>query len=183
MHPPERRTTRIGGARPDGKRGTRTAWGMSAGYFRRMPLDPSFVGRSYPPTAPYLVGREKIREFATAIGATDAAYHDPEVARALGHADVVGPPTFPVVLTMASSRQIIDDPALGLDYSRVVHGDQRFAYVRPVVAGDELVCVNTVDEIVSRGGHDFLTTRTDVRTSAGEAVVTVWSKLVVRGEA
>ncbi|GAB3140240.1 MaoC family dehydratase N-terminal domain-containing protein [Micromonospora sonneratiae] len=147
-----------------------------------MPLDTSFVGRSYPPTAPYVVGREKIREFATAIGATEAAYHDPEAAHALGHSDVLAPPTFPVVLTMAASQQIIDDPALGLDYSRVVHGDQRFAYTRPVVAGDELVCVNTVEDIVSRGGHDFLTTRTEVATVAGEPVVTVWSKLVVRGE-
>jgi acyl dehydratase len=147
-----------------------------------MPLDPSFVGRSWPPTQPYLVGREKIREFARAIGATDSAYHDPEAARALGYADVVAPPTFPVVVTMGSSRQIIEDPELGIDYSRVVHGDQKFAYVRPVVAGDSLVCVNTVEEITSRGGHDFLTTRTDVTTEAGEPVLTAWSKLVQRGE-
>ena len=147
-----------------------------------MPLDQSFVGRSWPATAPYLVGREKIREFAAAIGATDAEYHDPEAARAVGYADVVAPPTFPVVITMAASRQIIADPELGLDYSRVVHGDQRFAYARPVVAGDSLICVNTVDEITSRGGHDFLTTRTEVTTEAGEPVLTAWSKLVQRGE-
>ncbi|HEX8626768.1 MAG TPA: MaoC family dehydratase N-terminal domain-containing protein [Catenuloplanes sp.] len=147
-----------------------------------MPLDPSFVGRTYPPTAPYQVGREKIREFALAIGATDAAHHDPDAARALGHRDLVAPPTFPVLVTMAAGRQIVDDPELGVDYSRVVHGDQRFRYVRPVVAGDELVCTSTVEEIVSRGGHDFLTTRTEVGTVTGEPVVTVWSKLVVRGE-
>ncbi|MFI7540169.1 MaoC family dehydratase N-terminal domain-containing protein [Actinoplanes sp. NPDC049599] len=147
-----------------------------------MPLDSSFVGRSWPATPPYLVGREKIREFAAAIGATDPEYHDPEAARAAGYPDVVAPPTFPVVVTMAASRQIVADPALGLDYSRVVHGDQKFAYTRPVVAGDSLVCVNTVDEITSRGGHDFLTTRTEVTTEAGEPVVTVWSKLVQRGE-
>ncbi|MGW4498486.1 FAS1-like dehydratase domain-containing protein [Micromonospora sp. NPDC004336] len=147
-----------------------------------MSLDPSFVGRTYPPTAPYQVGREKIREFATAIGATDPAHHDPEAARALGHPDVVAPPTFPVVVSMAASQQIIDDPDLGVDYSRVVHGDQRFAYTRPVVAGDELVCVCVVEDVSSRGGHDFLTTRTEVGTPAGEPVVTVWSKIVVRGE-
>lgn len=147
-----------------------------------MPLDPSFVGRTYPPTAPYQVGREKIREFAKAIGATEPLHHDPGAARAEGYADVVGPPTFPIVITMAASRQIVNDPELGVDYSRVVHGDQRFAYTRPVVAGDELVCVNTIEEILSRGGHDFLTTRTDVATASGEPVVTVWSKLVVRGE-
>ncbi|GAB1644939.1 MaoC family dehydratase N-terminal domain-containing protein [Krasilnikovia sp. MM14-A1259] len=147
-----------------------------------MPLDQSFVGRSFPPTPPYLVGREKIREFASAIGALDPEYHDPEAAQAKGYPDVVAPPTFPVVVTMAASRQIVTDPELGLDYSRVVHGDQRFAYTRPVVAGDALVCVNTIEEITTRAGHDFLTTRTDVTTEAGEPVVTAWSKLVQRGE-
>ncbi|SCG14085.1 Acyl dehydratase [Micromonospora echinofusca] len=147
-----------------------------------MSLDPSFVGRTYPPTAPYQVGREKIREFATAIGTADPAHHDPAAARALGHPDVVAPPTFPIVLTLAANQQIIDDPDLGVDYSRVVHGDQRFAYTRPVVAGDELVCVSVIDDVSSRGGHGFLTTRTEVATAAGEPVVTVWSKLVVRGE-
>ena len=147
-----------------------------------MALDPSFVGRSWPPTEPYLVGREKIREFARAIGATDPEYHDPEAARAIGYPDVVAPPTFPTVITNLSNAQIITDPALGLDYSRVVHGDQRFKYTRPVVAGDVLVCVNSVEEITQRGGHDFLTTRTDVTTADGEPVVTAWSKLVQRGE-
>src|SRR3954447_10574311 len=98
-----------------------------------MPLDQSYVGRSYPPTEPYQVGREKIREFARAIGATDPEHLDPEAARALGYADVVAPPTFPIILTMSSShRQIVEDRELGIDYSRVVHGDQRFAYRRPI---------------------------------------------------
>jgi acyl dehydratase len=147
-----------------------------------MPLDPSFVGRTYPPTRPYEVGREKIREFAAAVGADHPAHHDPDAARALGHPDLVAPPTFPVVMSMAAGNQVIDDPALGLDYSRVVHGDQRFSYIRPVYAGDRLTCVCTVEEIISRGGHDFLTTRTDVATEDGEPVVTVWAKLVARGE-
>ena len=95
---------------------------------------------------------------------------------------MVAPPTFPTVITMATSRQIIADPALGMDYTRVVHGDQKFSYTRPVVAGDALVCVNSVEDITSRGGHDFITTRTEVTTEAGEPVVTVWAKLVQRGE-
>ena len=147
-----------------------------------MPLDPSFTGRSWPPTEPYLVGREKIREFARAIGAENPEYHDPEAARAIGYPDVVAPPTFPTVVTMAAGTRIIDDPELGLDYTRVVHGDQSFVYTRPVVAGDALVCVSTVEEISQRGGHDFITTRTDVTTESGEPVVTAWSKLVQRGE-
>jgi acyl dehydratase len=147
-----------------------------------MPLDPSFVGRTYPPTAPYLVGREKIREFARAIGAEDAAYHDPDAARAIGYADVVAPPTFVTVVTMSASRQVSGDPALGMDYSRVVHGDQKFSYARPIQAGDELTCVNTVEDITQRGGHDFLTVRTEVTDGAGQLVVTATSKLVQRGE-
>jgi acyl dehydratase len=146
-----------------------------------MPLDASFVGRTYPPTTPYLVGREKIREFADAIGAPDPAYRDPEAARALGHPDVIAPPTFPVVLTMAAGEQLISDPGLGVDYTRVVHAEQRFAYTRPVRAGDSLTCVCVLEDVSSRGGHDFLTTRTEV-TADSEAVVTVWSRLVVRGE-
>jgi acyl dehydratase len=146
-----------------------------------MPLDPSYAGRTYPPTPPYRVGREKIRQFARAIGAADGAYVDPEAAKALGYDDVVAPPTFPVVLATAANEQVVNDPALGVDYSRVVHGDQRFRYARPVVAGDELVCVTTVEEVFAKAGHDFLTTRHDVITTAGEPVVSVWCKLVIRG--
>lgn len=147
-----------------------------------MPLNRAYEGRQLPPAGPYLVGREKIREFATAIGADDPAYHDPAAARALGYPDVVAPPTFPVVAAAGAGQQLRDDPELGLDFPRVVHGDQRFAYIRPVVAGDALVCTVTVEEIIERGGHEFLTTRTDVTTAAGEPVVAVWNKLVVRGE-
>ena len=145
-----------------------------------MPLDSSFVGRSWPATAPYLVGREKIREFAAAIGATDAEYHDPEAARAAGYPDVVAPPTFPVVVTMAASRQIVADPALGLDYSRVVHGDQKFAYTRPVRAGDRLTVTSTIESIKSLAGNDILDVRGEVHDEAGEHVVTAVTKLVAR---
>ena len=147
-----------------------------------MALDQSFVGRSYPPTEPYEVGREKIREFAEAVGDPNPAYTDPDAAKQLGHTDVIAPPTFVFTITFKAAGQVVQDPQLGLDYSRVVHGDQKFVYTRPVVAGDALVCVNSVDEITSRGGHDFLTTRTEVSTADGEPVVTVWSKLVQRGE-
>jgi acyl dehydratase len=145
-----------------------------------MPLDPSFVGRSYPPTAPYLVGREKIREFATAIGDSNPAYLDVEAARALGHPDLVAPPTFAIVLSLPAAHQIVLDPALGLDYSRVVHGEQRFALTRPIHAGDELTVVATVEKIRSVAGNDIITTRGDIATTAGEPVATAYSTLVSR---
>jgi acyl dehydratase len=147
-----------------------------------MALDPSLVGHVYPPTEPYLVSREKIREFATAIGSTEPAYLDPEAARALGYPDVLAPPTFPIVLTAAGTQLLIDDEKLGLDFSRVVHGDQRFTYTRPVRAGDRLVSAVTIEEISERGGHAFLTTRIEIATEDGEPVVTTRAKLVVRGE-
>ncbi|HEX6498971.1 MAG TPA: MaoC family dehydratase N-terminal domain-containing protein [Micromonosporaceae bacterium] len=147
-----------------------------------MPLDQSFVGRSYPPSDVYEVGLEKIREFATAVGATHPVYHDRDAARAAGYPDVIAPPTFPVVLWARFAAVVTDDPALGVDYSRVVHGDQRFGYTRPVHAGDRLVCVTTIEAITTRAGHDFLTTRTDMSTEDGEPVVSTWSRLVVRGK-
>jgi acyl dehydratase len=147
-----------------------------------MALDSGYVGRSFPPTEPYVVGREKIREFVQAIGANDAVYVDPAAATTRGYPDVIAPPTFPIVVTAPTMRQLVDDPGLGLDFSRVVHGDQRFTYARPVHAGDVLTCVCTVAEITERGGHGFLTTRTEITDATGDLVVTATAKLVVRGE-
>jgi acyl dehydratase len=147
-----------------------------------MAIDPSQVGRTFPPSVPYQVGREKIREFAEAIGARDAVYHDPDAAIAAGYPDIIAPPTFPFMITTMANQVVIDDPALGVDFERVVHGDQRFSYVRPVHAGDDLVCECVVEEAMTRAGHGFLTTRTVVSTTAGEPVVTVWTRLVIRGE-
>ena len=148
-----------------------------------MALDQSFVGRKYPPTPPYEVGREKIREFADAIGDSSPVYRDPEAARALGYPDVIAPPTFPIVLSMRAAAQVVSDPELGLDYSRVVHGEQRFLYARPVRAGDRLTVTVSVESIRSAGGNDLLTTRGDVATVDGEQVLTAYSTLVARGTA
>jgi acyl dehydratase len=145
-----------------------------------VPLDQAFVGRSYPPTPPYQVGREKIREFAVAIGDPNPAYHDLDAARALGHSDLVAPPTFAIALSLAAANQVVLDPALGLDYSRVVHGDQRFEHARPIVAGDELTVVVTVERIRSVAGNDIISTRADLASTTGEPVCTAYSTLVSR---
>lgn len=145
-----------------------------------MALDQSFVGRSYPPTAPYEVGREKIREFAEAIGDGNRAYTDPEAAKALGHPDVIAPPTFAFAITYKAAGEVVQDPELGLDYSRVVHGDQRFAYTRPVRAGDRLSVTSTIEGIKSLAGNDIVDVRGEVHDETGEHVVTAWTKLVAR---
>jgi acyl dehydratase len=146
-----------------------------------MPLNPDFVGRTYPAGDPYLVSGERIRAFADAIGDDNAAYRDAAVAHSLGYADVVAPPTFAIVLALRASTQVAHDPELGLDYTRVVHGEQRFAHVRPIVAGDTLVSVTTVESIREAAGNDMITTRVDISTTAGEAVCTAHSLLVSRG--
>lgn len=146
-----------------------------------MPVDQSFVGRTYPPTEPYRVGREKIREFADAINDPNPAYRDVEAARALGHADVVAPPTFAIVLTLRAGHQVITDPAFGIDYSRVVHGEQRFVHHRPVLAGDTLRVAVTVEQIRVAAGNDIVTTRGDVLDASDELVLTAYSTIVARG--
>ncbi|ATE57472.1 MULTISPECIES: FAS1-like dehydratase domain-containing protein [Actinosynnema] len=147
-----------------------------------MPLDASFIGRSYPPTPPYEVGREKIREFADAVGATSAVHRDADAARAAGHPDVIAPPTFAILVSMSANSQLVEDPELGLDYTRVVHGDQAFSHHRPIVAGDVLSVALTVDNITSRMGNDMLSLRAEITDQHGAAVTTARSTLVVRGE-
>lgn len=148
-----------------------------------MSVDQSFVGRVYPPTAPYEVGREKIREFADSVNDPNPVYRDPAAARALGYPDVIAPPTFAIVLTLRAGHQVITDPDLGIDYSRVVHGEQRFVHVRPVQAGDVLQVVVTVEAVRAAAGNDIVTTRADVSTVGGEAVLTAYSTIVARGTA
>ncbi len=148
-----------------------------------MALNQDFIGKVYPASPGYEVGREKLREFAIAIGDMNPAYHDPVHARALGHRDLIAPPTFAFVITMRAMAVAMFDPGLGLDYSRVVHGEQRFAFERPVTAGDRLVVVTTIENIRVAAGNDILTTRADVSTEDGELVVTTWGTTVARGTA
>ena len=146
-----------------------------------MAIDPSHVGRTYPPTAPYEIGREKVREFAAAIRDTNPAYSDAAAAAKYGHADVVAPPTFPIVLTLLAGHQVITDPAIGIDYSRVVHGEQRFVYSRPLRIGDRLQVHVSIESIRTAAGNDMVGTRAEARTEDGELVVTGHSLIVVRG--
>ncbi len=147
-----------------------------------MPLDPSYVGHGYPRSEPYQIGREKIREFADAIGDPQPMYRDVEAAKAAGHPDVIAPPTFVMVLfNQYALEAVVRDPGLGLDYDRMVHGDMSFSYTRPVQAGDRLIVSTYIDEIMSRAGNDFLILRADIDTVDGERVVTARAQLVVRG--
>lgn len=147
-----------------------------------MPVNTEYAGRTYPPNAPYEVAREKLREFADAVCSTHPAHTDVDAARALGYPDVVAPPTFAVVVAQRAEAQLFTDPAAGIDFSRVVHADERFTHHRPIHAGDRLVTVLHVDSITERAGLAMITTRAEIADADGAAVATVVSTLAVRGE-
>jgi acyl dehydratase len=144
-----------------------------------MPVDPALVGRSYPPSRPYEVGREKIREFADALGDDHPAYRDPEAAKALGHPDVLAPPTFPIIFALDAALAVLRD--LGIDLARVVHGDQTFRYARPLRPGDRLLTTVEVIGVKAMAGNDVLTVECVSATEEGEHVVTSVCTLVHRG--
>jgi acyl dehydratase len=155
---------------------------MPIGRLPVVSVNSELVGRTFPPAPPYLVGREKIREFARAVFATAPVHLDVDAARAGGHADVVAPATFAVVVQEATLAQLLAAPDAGIDFARVVHGEQRFAHVRPIVAGDELTATLTVTGVKTLGGNAMVTAESAVVDATGALVVTATSTLVVRGD-
>jgi len=147
-----------------------------------MAVNPALEGRVFPPVPAYLVGREKIREFARAVLSTSPANFDVEAAQSAGYSDLVAPPTFPIVVQERTLAQLLAEPDAGIDFSRIVHGDQRFTYTRPIVAGDELTAQLSVASIKSLGGHTMLTAVSEITDASGSHVVTATSTLVVRGD-
>jgi acyl dehydratase len=148
-----------------------------------VPVNPQLVEREFPATAPYLVGREKVREFARAVFADALQHHDPEAARALGYADVVAPPTFAMVIQDLTLQILLAEPDSGIVLSRVLHGEQRFRYSRPIVAGDELTARLSVRTVRAVGGNAMVTSDADIVDASGGHVVTATSVLVVGEDA
>ncbi|MBW9111266.1 FAS1-like dehydratase domain-containing protein [Microbacterium ureisolvens] len=144
-----------------------------------MPVNPELVGRDFPPTTPYLVGREKVREFSRAVFADDAQHTDPTAAQALGYADVVAPPTFAIVVTDATLQQLLGEPDSGIVLQNVLHAEQRFRYSRPIVAGDELTAKLSVTGIRAMGAAAMVTSESEITDAAGGHVVTATSVLLV----
>ncbi len=146
-----------------------------------MAVNPAIAGKVYPPAPVYEVGREKIAEFARAIRSDDPAHTDPDAARALGHPDVVAPPTFAVIVAQRAEAMLMTDPDAGIDYSRLVHGEEKFVHHRPIVAGDRLVATLHVDSARLAGGHGMVTSRAEIVDADGAPVSTVYSTVVIRG--
>ena len=133
-----------------------------------MPVNPDLQGRSYPPTAPVLVTAERIAAFAAAVGATDPS-------------SPVAPPTFAIVVQQAALDALLADSDTGFEIQNVVHGEQRFAYDRPIVPGDELTGTMTVTAIRTLGANAMVTAETVIADAAGATVATATSMLLVGG--
>lgn len=145
-------------------------------------VNPEILGKTYPATESYLVGREKIREFANATKLPiDSISFSLEAAVAAGYPDLVAPPTFAVVIQEKSLAQVISDPEAGLDFSRVVHGDQKFSFSRQIIAGDQLHSILRVDSIRELAGNQMISFVTEIFDDEDELVCIATSTLVVRG--
>ena len=143
-----------------------------------MALKTDAVGKTYPPVG-YAVGREKIREYAAAVGEDAPVHNDPEAARAAGYADVVAPPMFAVVYAGKAVAPALFDPDVGIDFARMVHGGQEFVWGPPVVAGDEIATEVEVKDVAERGGLEFYVFESRSTNQDGETVCTgTWTNIV-----
>lgn len=127
-------------------------------------LSPDSVGRTFPGADVVTVTQSEIDAFAAVIGETNTK---------------VAPPTFSIRITLEQSQAILSDPAIGLDWTRVVHGDQKFVIHRPIVAGDSFRCSSTIESCKVLAGNEVVTVRSDLH-SGSDLVVSTWSTLVVR---
>jgi acyl dehydratase len=145
-----------------------------------MPVNTAAIGKTFAP-ATYAVGREKIREYAHAVGETNPLYLDVEAARMDGYADVVAPPMFAVVYCLPAVWPALFDEEIGIDFGRMVHGGQEFAWGPVVVAGDEINTTTSLNDASERRGNGFFVFESVSCNPAGETVCTgLWTN-VVRG--
>jgi hypothetical protein len=125
-------------------------------------LNAELVGRTFSGAETTLVTQESIAAFAAVVGETNVE---------------VAPPTYAISITLTQSQTLLQDS--GLDWTRVVHGDQRFEIFRPIVAGDSLLCSSTIESARVMAGNEIVSVRSDLH-SGSELVVSTWSTLVVR---
>jgi acyl dehydratase len=143
-----------------------------------MTISTESIGKTYAPSV-YAVGREKIREYARAVGESNPLHLDLEAARADGHPDLVAPPMFAVVYTSQAIATALFDPELEIDFSHLLHAGQEFVWGPLVVAGDEISTETEVKEVSERGGMAFYTFETRSTNQRGEVVCTgTWSNAV-----
>ena len=143
-----------------------------------MAVNTEAIGKTYEPVT-YAVGREKIREYASAVGETNPLHHDLEAARAAGYADLVAPPMFAVVYSGRAVMPGVFDPDVGINFLMMVHGAQEFRWGPVMVAGDEVSTTASVKDVAERGGLGFYVFESVSENQRGETVCTgTWTNIV-----
>jgi acyl dehydratase len=145
---------------------------------RAVPVNQSAIGKTYPPFE-YEVGKEKIREYAQAVGEDNPVYFDRERAKAEGFRDVPAPPMFAVVYSSGSLAPALFDPDVGINFAMMVHGSQEFVWGEPVCAGDVITTETSVKDISEKGGMGFYVFESVSRNQNGDEVVCgTWTNIV-----
>jgi acyl dehydratase len=143
-----------------------------------VPVETQAKGKTYPPYE-YEVGKEKIREYAQAVGEDNPVYYDREEARAGGFRDIPAPPMFAVVYAMGSVGPGILDPEVGIDFAMMVHGGQEFVWGEPVCSGDTISTRTSVKDIFEKDGKGFYVFESLSTNQHGQEVVRgTWSNIV-----
>jgi acyl dehydratase len=143
-----------------------------------MPVGHDVVGKRFPPHA-YAVGREKIREYARAVGEADPRHLDVDAARAAGHPDLVAPPMFAVVYCAEAIEEALFDPEIGIDFAMLLHGAQQFSWGPLVHAGEEITTEIELAEVSARIGLAFYRFRSRSINERGEEVCSgEWTHVV-----
>jgi hypothetical protein len=128
-------------------------------------INPDSVGRTFTGADLVTVTQSEIDNFAAVIGENDTS---------------VAPPTFSIRISLSQYENILTQPEIGVDWTRLVHGDQKFEIFRPIVAGDVLRCSATIETLRVAAGNEIISVRSDLHNES-ELVVSSWSTLVVRG--
>jgi len=145
-------------------------------------MNQSLKGKEYQQVS-FTVDRDRVLQFADAIGEDNPIFRDPEAARALGYPGQIAPPTFATVMQIMTSGQAVVDPELGLNYALVVHGEQEYEWHRPLLVGETLRATPRIADIYSRGPNEFLVIEAEIEDEAGNAVGLSRSTLLSRGTA
>jgi acyl dehydratase len=135
-------------------------------------------GKSFPPFE-YEVGKEKIREYAYAVGEENPVYFDRTAAREAGFRDVPAPPMFAVVYSSGAVAPALFDPEVGMNFAMMVHGGQEFVWGEPVCAGDQITTTATLKDVYEQGGKGFYVFESVSTNQQGQEVVRgTWTNIV-----
>ena len=145
-----------------------------------MALKTDAVGKEWPATT-YQVGREKIKEYASALGIDNPVHFDVGEAHRAGFRDVVAPPMFAVVYSSAAVAPAILDPEVELNFAAMVHGGQEFEWDEPACSGDEITTTAKCLSIEEKDGKGFYVFETNSVNQDGAQVARGTWTLIVRG--